>query len=49
LIDLSLGCPKDWPWSSLHRFIQSGDFPENWGCAHLPPPNFGDVDEDLLG
>lgn len=41
-------CPKDWPWSSFHRYVQSGDYPENWGCSHLPPPDFGNVDEDLL-
>jgi len=43
-----VGCPKDWPWSSFHRYVESGDYPKDWGCAELPPPDFGDVDADLL-
>ena len=26
-------CPKDWPWSSFHRFVRSGDYPRDWGCG----------------
>ena len=41
-------CPKDWRWSSFHRYVRSGDYAENWGCSDLPKPEFGNVDEDLL-
>lgn len=41
-------CPKHWPWSSFHRYVQAGDYPEDWGCADEPVPNFGNVVEDLL-
>ncbi len=23
--------PQDWPYSSIHRFIQQGIYPNNWG------------------
>ena len=41
-------CPKDWPWSSFHRFVQSGEYPPDWGCSHQSTPDFGNVDEDLI-
>lgn len=41
-------CPKDWLWSSFHRYVEAGDYPENWGCPDGPVADFGDVDEDLL-
>lgn len=41
-------CPKDWPWSSFHRFVQLGHYDEEWGCSEREPHSFGDVDEDLL-
>jgi REP-associated tyrosine transposase len=41
-------CPKDWPWSSFHRFVQSGDYPLDWGCSKHAPPSFGDIDEGLI-
>jgi putative transposase len=40
--------PRDWPWSSFHRYVQSGDYEPDWGRSDLPPPDFGKVDEDLL-
>jgi len=41
-------CPKDWPWSSFHRFVELGHYEPDWGCADRDPPKFGGVDEDLL-
>jgi putative transposase len=41
-------CPKDWPWSSFHRYVRSGDYPIDWGCEHKPPPGFVGIDENLL-
>jgi putative transposase len=26
---------KDWPYSSFHRMVQSGVYPEDWGGDHL--------------
>jgi putative transposase len=41
-------CPRDWPWSSFHRYVLSGDYLPDWGCAGSPPSDFGGVDEDLV-
>ena len=27
--------PGDWPWSTFARFVQSGDYPPDWG-RHMP-------------
>ena len=39
---------KDWPYSSFSRFVCSGDYSPNWGCAEFPSPMFGDLDEAAL-
>lgn len=41
-------CPKDWPWSSFLRYVDSGDYPRDWGRLQDPLPDFGGIDEDLL-
>lgn len=41
-------CPKDWPWSSFHRFVERGHYEPDWGCSDREPPSFDGVDEDLL-
>lgn len=41
-------CPKDWPWSTFHRYVATGDYVENWGCSDLARPCFGTVDETLI-
>lgn len=40
--------PKNWRWSSFRRYVNSGDYSENWGNSEEQPPDFGDIDEDLL-
>ncbi|MDB5345783.1 MAG: transposase [Schlesneria sp.] len=40
--------PKNWPWSSFHRLVETGDYPSDWGCGQPVPPDFGDVNGDLL-
>ncbi len=25
--------PEDWPWSTFHRFVRQGLYPEDWGSA----------------
>ena len=38
-------CPKDWPWSSFHRYVRAGDDPPSWGCLDAAIPTFPAVDE----
>ena len=28
---------RDWPYSSLHRWVARGMYTEDWGCAPTPP------------
>lgn len=39
--------PKDWRWSSFHRYVALGDYPEDWGASGSPR-DFGCIDEKLL-
>ncbi len=32
-------CAADWPYSTFHRFLKAGMYPENWGVAE---DDFGD-------
>jgi putative transposase len=41
-------CPRDWPWSSFHRYVLSGDYSPDWGNTGSPPPDLSAVGEDLL-
>lgn len=41
-------CPRDWPWSSFHRWVRAGVYPLNWGCASRQPLDFRDL-EDSTG
>jgi putative transposase len=41
-------CPKEWPWSSFHRFVERGHYEPEWGCSDRDPPTFQGVDQDLL-
>ena len=38
--------PRDWPWSSFHRYVESGDYPADWGSSE--PATIRDVDADLI-
>jgi len=40
-------CPKHWQWSSFHRWVDCGVYPEDWACGHAPP-SFKDA-EDTVG
>ena len=35
----------DWRWSSIHRFVRGGQYPEDWGCD---PMEFEDI-ADTVG
>jgi putative transposase len=40
-----VSCVKDWRWSSFHRFVEAGDYTENWGAGieiAQNPAMFGD-------
>ena len=41
-------CPREWPYSSFHRFERSGDYAPDWGCGSLPSPDFSDLDETAM-
>ncbi len=30
-------CPRDWPWSSFHRWVRGGVYPEDWACSGNEP------------
>jgi putative transposase len=36
-------CPRDWPWSSFHRWVDHGVYSRDWGCGS-PPPDIEDMD-----
>lgn len=38
--------PIDWPCSSFARFVESGDYPANWGAAD-PCPDFKSAEWDM--
>ncbi|MCZ6818786.1 MAG: transposase [Calditrichaeota bacterium] len=27
--------PRDWKWSSFHRYFRLGYYPEEWGCGEV--------------
>jgi REP-associated tyrosine transposase len=41
-------CPKDWLWSSFHRFVSRGHYEPDWGCSHRNAPSLGAVNADLI-
>jgi putative transposase len=43
-----VACPRDWVWSSFHRWVAAGVYPGDWACTNHPPPDFHDI-EDTVG
>ncbi len=37
--------PRDWPWSSFHRWVAKGHYPAAWGAGINPPAVPGDGGE----
>jgi len=33
--------PKDWKWTSFHRYVEQGYYPPDWGCRVTIPPDVG--------
>lgn len=43
-----VNCPRDWPWSSFHRWVRAGVSPENWASwEDASPLDFGDIDKTV--
>jgi putative transposase len=40
--------PREWPWSSFHRFVELGHYEPDWGRSTVKPPAFDGVDAHLL-
>jgi putative transposase len=41
-------CPRDWPYSSFHRFVKAGDYDADWGCSDRAVPQFEDLDTTAM-
>jgi putative transposase len=33
----------DWPYSSFHRLVKKGVYPQNWGIGHVDELNVGEI------
>ena len=44
-------CPREWPHSSFHRYVDSGVYDRHWGCfteqMHKPPLDFHDIETTI--
>jgi putative transposase len=38
-------CPRDWPYSTFHRWMKLGVYQPDWGCLDLRPMAFRNLDE----
>ena len=38
--------PGDWPWSSFHRYVRSGDYPADWGSTE--PLSIQGINAELI-
>jgi putative transposase len=36
--------PLDWPYSSFHRWVKLGVYPQEWGCGSAGTARFDDLD-----
>src|SRR5262245_5704807 len=41
-------CPRDWPYSSFHRWVQLGVYPPDWGRSEHGALKFEDLDETAM-
>ena len=41
-------CPRDWRYSSFHRWVKRGVYDPDWGCASHGPLPFDDLDETAM-
>jgi putative transposase len=40
-----VACPRDWPYSSFHRWVKLGAYTPDWGCGAIP--DMGDLSNAL--
>ena len=40
--------PRDWPYSSFHRWVRLGVYPNDWGCSKYGQLKFDDLEETAL-
>jgi putative transposase len=40
-------CPRDWPWSSFHRWVTAGVYPADWACGVRGPLYFSDIADSV--
>ena len=43
-----VACPKDWPYSSFHRWVGKGVLDKNWACGDHTPLNFDDIKKTAM-
>lgn len=41
-------CPKDWPYTSFHRWVRANVYPKDWGCWKDGILQFEDLDETAM-
>jgi putative transposase len=42
------GAPRDWAFSSFHRWVKRGVYAAEWGAAEHAAPRFDDLDETAM-
>jgi len=38
--------PREWPWSSFHRYVKLGEYDPDW-CGHVELPGGVDIEPDV--
>ena len=41
-------CPRDWPHSTFHRWVERGVYEPDWGCAKKGVLEFDDLEETAM-
>jgi putative transposase len=41
-------CPRDWPYSSFHRWVSLQAYPPDWGCSSRGPMELGLLDDTRI-
>jgi len=41
-------CPKDWPFSSFHRWVKRDTYDQEWGCRRQGPLTFEDLNQTAM-
>ncbi len=41
-------CPRDWPWSTFHRWVKAGVYSRHWVCSHRGwTMDFSDIEHSV--